>query len=187
MRVGWHYQQLLKLYTAFVIPDISSNVLIIDADTVFYKKVKFFEDNKPLYSISKDKNLEKSDFHQQSFAHITTLIPEIAERLPAKYHNTSGVCHHMLFQKQVLQALFAEVIKNDKTETEFYKIFLKHSKGGNSVSEYNLYFYFIISFYEEQFKIRVLKYKNCAKFSPLLERIRKKYHYCSYHDYMRKK
>jgi len=186
VRVGWHYQQLLKLYAPFVIPDISDNVLIIDADTVFYKKVKFFEGSKPLYNISKDKNLEKSAFHQDSFSHITTLIPEIYQKLPQKYHNLSGVCHHMLFQKKILQDLFDQVANNDKSETEFYKIFLKHSKGGNSVSEYNLYFYFLLSFYADKHEIRILKYKNCAKFKPLLEIIRKKYHYCSYHDYMRK-
>lgn len=187
VRVGWHYQQLLKLYAAFVIPNIADNILIVDADTVFYKKVKFFENDKPLYNLSKDKDLDKSDFHQESFAHITTLIPEISNKLPKEYRNISGVCHHMLFQKKILKDLFAKVIENDGEDKEFYKIFLKHSKGGNSVSEYNLYFYFLLSFYSQSHQIRILKYKNCAKFQPLLENIRKKYHYCSYHDYMRKK
>ncbi|MBL6664482.1 MAG: hypothetical protein ISQ34_01410 [Rickettsiales bacterium] len=187
VRVGWHYQQLLKLYAIFTIPDISDNVLIVDADTVFYKKVKFFENQKPLYNLSKDKNLDKSPFHQESLAHITTLIPEIANKLPKKYHTISGVCHHMLFQRKILEDLFKQTIKNDNQDKDFYKIFLKHSKGGNSVSEYNLYFYFLMSFYQNDYQIRILKYKNCAKFNPLLENIRKKYHYCSYHDYMRKK
>src|SRR5436190_474838 len=31
-RTGWIYQQLLKLYAPLVIPDISSNVLVVDAD-----------------------------------------------------------------------------------------------------------------------------------------------------------
>lgn len=187
VRVGWHYQQLLKLYAPFVIKDLLDNILIVDADTVFYKKVNFFDENKALYNISKDQNLEKSKFHQESFQHIITLIPDIKNKLPKKYHNISGVCHHMLFQKDILQDLFNQVIANDKIDQDFYKIFLKHSQGGNSVSEYNLYFYFILSFYHDKIKTRNLKYKNCANFRPLLENLRKKYHYCSYHDYMRKK
>ena len=65
--VGWNYQQLLKLYAVLVIPDISENVLIVDSDTVFYRKVKFFDNGIPLYNLSKDQNLDNSDFHQTTF------------------------------------------------------------------------------------------------------------------------
>ncbi|MDB6082063.1 MAG: hypothetical protein JWO53_1335, partial [Chlamydiia bacterium] len=40
-RLGWIYQQFLKLYAPFVIPKISSNVLILDADTVFVNPIAF--------------------------------------------------------------------------------------------------------------------------------------------------
>ena len=42
-KIGWHFQQLLKFYSLFTIPNISKNVLILDSDTVFYKKTKFIE------------------------------------------------------------------------------------------------------------------------------------------------
>ena len=42
-RVGWYYQQLLKYYAPFVIPDISSNVLILDSDTIFLNPVEFLD------------------------------------------------------------------------------------------------------------------------------------------------
>lgn len=40
-RLGWIYQQLLKLYAVQVIPDISPNVLVLDSDTIFLNPVTF--------------------------------------------------------------------------------------------------------------------------------------------------
>ena len=40
-RVGWYLQQLLKLYASFVIPNLTSNVLVLDADAIFLNPVHF--------------------------------------------------------------------------------------------------------------------------------------------------
>jgi hypothetical protein len=185
-RVGWHYQQLLKLYACFAIPDILENVLIVDADTVFYRKVEFFsKDGLPLYNLSKDEDLESSDFQQGVFKHITRILPVVESYLPNEFKNVSGVCHHMLFQKHVLKDLMQKIENTDFNGSKFYEIFLKNSEGSCGVSEYNLYFYFLLSCYPKKYQIRILKYKNTAKFNPWYERLRKKYHYCSYHSYMR--
>jgi hypothetical protein len=183
--VGWNFQQLLKLYSPLVIPNISENVLVIDADTVFYRKVKFFENGLPLYNLAKDKDLETSNFQQVTFNHITKILPEISEKFPPKFKNISGICHHMLFQKNIIKDLFAKIEKYDGTGDSFYKIFLKNRENSFGVAEYNLYFYFLISCYPQNYKIRILKYKNTAKFRPWIECLRRKYHYCSYHSYMR--
>ncbi len=183
--VGWYYQQLLKLYACFAIPNISENILILDADTVFYRKVEFFSpEGLPLYNLSKDKDLDKSEFHQSSFKHILKILPEIAQKFPQEFVNVSGVCHHMLFQKEIITDLMRKVEAYSGSGEEFYKIFLRSREG--SIAEYNLYFYFLISCHSKSYKIRLLKYKNTANFNPWKERLRKKYHYCSYHSYMRK-
>jgi hypothetical protein len=78
------------------------------------------------------------------------------------------------------------VESNDGNKDSFYKIFLKNRENSFGVAEYNLYFYFLISLHPNDYKIRILKYKNTSKFNPLIERLRRKYHYCSYHSYMRK-
>ena len=183
-RVGWHYQQLLKLYACFAIPGISENILILDADTVFYRKVQFFSpEGVPLYNLCKDKDLDKSDFQQTAFKHILKILPDIAQNFPQEFTNISGVCHHMLFQRNIISDLMQRVEKADGSGDKFYKIFLKSREG--SIAEYNLYFYFLISCHPKNYKIRILKYKNTSKFSPWKERLRKKYHYCSYHSYMR--
>ncbi len=184
--VGWNYQQLLKLYAVLVIPEISENVLIVDSDTVFFRKVKFFSpEGLPLYNLSKDQNLDKSDFHQTTFNHIKKILPEIAQNFPKNFENVSGICHHMLFQKHFIKELFAMVEKHDASGEPFYKIFLKNRENSFGVAEYNLYFYFLISLHPQDYKIRILKYKNTSNFSPKKESLRLKYHYCSYHSYMR--
>lgn len=184
--VGWHFQQLLKLYSVLVIPDISENVLALDADTVFLRKVKFFSDEGlPLYNLSKDKNLENSSFHQITLNHIKKILPDIAEKLPKELENISGICHHMLFQKHLIEELFARVESYDVSGDSFYKVFLKNREKSYAVAEYNLYFYFLASLHAQNYKIRILKYKNTSDFNLWKYRWRLKYHYCSFHSYMR--
>ncbi len=183
---GWHFQQLLKLYSPLVIPSISENVLIVDSDTVFLRKVKFFSDEGlPLYNLSKDRDLDKSKFHQDSYKHIAKILPEIDQKLPENFRNISGICHHMLFQKHIIEVLFKRVEELDRIGDPFYKVFLKNSETACGVAEYNLYFYFLISLHPQEYHIRILHYKNTADFSLWKYRWRLKYHYCSFHSYMR--
>lgn len=184
--IGWHFQQLLKLYSVLVIPEISENVVVVDSDTVFLKKVKFFsEEGLPLYNLSKDKGLEHSEFHRASYKNIVKILPQIGEKLPEHFKNISGICHHMLFQKHFIEELFGMVEQIDGSGDPFYKIFLKNSGPGYAVAEYNLYFYFLASLHPDQYKIRILRYKNTADFSLWKYRFRRKYDYCSFHSYMR--
>lgn len=58
---------------------------------------------------------------------------------------------------------------------KFYKSFSKKREKKSGVSEYNLYFYFLVSHYPQNYKIRILKYKNTAKINAWKERLRSKY------------
>ena len=49
-RNGWYLQQLLKFYAGTVIPGILDKYLIIDSDTLFFKPIKFIENDKCLYN-----------------------------------------------------------------------------------------------------------------------------------------
>ena len=89
-QVGWYYQQLLKLYAAFVIPDISSNVLIVDADTIFLNPVHFLNaQHAGLYNPG-------TEYNPPYFEHAAKLIPNFKKLFPQH----SGISHHMLFQKR---------------------------------------------------------------------------------------
>jgi len=62
-RIGWVYQQLLKLYAPFVIEGISPNVLALDADTVFLNPVEFMDENgEPYFNVG-------TEHHRPYFEH----------------------------------------------------------------------------------------------------------------------
>ena len=88
-RIGWYYQQLLKLYVHLVIPNLTPNVLVLDADTIFLNPVDFISnDNLALYNVGKE-------YHRPYFEHASRLIPGFKRTFP----KLSGICHHMLLQR----------------------------------------------------------------------------------------
>jgi len=184
---GWYFQQLLKLYAPLVIPNICENVLILDSDTVFFRKTKMFDaQNRPFYNISKDKKICRKPFDNRVEEHINKLWPAISrENLPTEFKKISGICHSMMFNRKIISELFAKVEEHDKTGDEFYKIFLKHANHEHSASEYQIYFNFLLIFHGNEIAIRKLKYKNTADLNIKKYRKRFKYSYCSFHSYLR--
>ncbi len=188
--VGWHFQQLLKLYCLFTIPDISENVLILDADTVFFKKTPMFdEENRPFYNISKDKDVENKKFDNQVNIHLARILPEITrENLSKNLQKLSGISHHMMLNRKILQEIFTKVEnnynKNDENK-KFYQIFLESRPSSYGVAEYQTYFNYVNIFHNKKIRLRSLKYKNTSDFNILKYALRRKYDYCSFHSYMR--
>ncbi len=173
-RLGWYYQQLLKLYSPFVISNISSNVLILDSDTIFLNPVEFISpDNVGLYNTG-------DEWILPYFVHGERLIPEFRRIFP----HYSGICHHMLFQKHILEDLFKEVESNHKME--FWKAFCLSVDPNllSGASEYELYFNYIFS-KEYPVKIRPLKWKNTPDFNAMIHYKNAGYHYISCHAWMR--
>ena len=170
-RIGWYLQQLFKLYSGFIIKKILNNYLVIDADTFFLKHTTFFKNNLPLYNIS-------NEFHHPYFEHMSQLHP-----LLQKQNNHSGICHHMMFQTNIISELFKLVESHHKEK--FYIIFLnsinKNNILGSGSSEYEIYFNYLHIFHKNKFSIRELKWKN----SDNLNNNHGDYNYISYHWYMR--
>src|SRR5690606_24399663 len=80
--------------------DISSNVLIVDADVVFYRPVAFTDENSGagLYNPAEE-------YYRPYFLHMARLLPGL-KRVYSQY---SGISHHMLFQLCLLKDLFSMV------------------------------------------------------------------------------
>lgn len=138
-RLGWIYQQLLKLYAPLVIPDISPNVLIVDADTIFLNDVEFIDpDGNALYATG-------AEYNPPYFEHMRTLISE--NPLRKVFSQYSGICNHMLFQRHVIEELF-DLIEQEHGQ-EAWKVLLKKMNPkhleGSGLSEYEIYFNFIFS------------------------------------------
>jgi hypothetical protein len=148
-RLGWILQQLIKLYAPLVIPDISSSVLVLDADTVFLKRVRFFQDDIALYSYSFGN-------HKPYFAQLKRLLPEIKR----SFGLASGVCHHMIFQESVLREIFAKI--SERHNTDPWKAICNcidvGEIGASGFSEYELYFNYV--FGKKRVKLRKIRAKD---------------------------
>lgn len=132
---GWFFQQLLKLYS-HTIKGISTNVLIVDSETIFYNKYTPIHENTAFYTVSNEVN---SDYR----SHMKHLLPY----LNIYSDKISGICHQMLFQRHVIQNLFDRVTSL-YGGLPFWKIFMEITRQYKCVySEYDLYFNFILHFH----------------------------------------
>lgn len=175
-RVGWYLQQLIKLYAIVVIPDISTNVLVLDSDTVFLNPVEFLTaNNAALFNPG-------TELHKPYFEHANRLLPG----LKRVYQEHSGISHHMLMQRAVILDLFKTV--ESIHQKEFWKAFLEcvnREKMFAGASEFEIYFNFAIS-RSSQFKIRKLKWDNDVKSLQQINDFKaKNYHYVSCHSFRR--
>lgn len=150
-RVGWYFQQLLKLYAAFVIPEISNNILVLDADTIFLNKVSFISSKgKALYNPG-------TENHSPYFQHCAKLLPRFRKVFP----ELSGISHHMLMQRECLEELFIQVEQH--TQMEFWRAFCLNvdpeQVRASGASEYELYFNFVFSI-PYAVELRFLRWAN---------------------------
>jgi hypothetical protein len=173
----WYLQQLLKLYSSIIIDGILDNVLIIDADTIFFKKTSFFEKNIPLYSYG-------HEYNYCYFEHMKKLHPSLNKQ----DINKSGICHHLLIQKNILKELFKLI--EDYHNKPFYQVFIENIDHNiwTGASEYEIYFNYILFYHSDKIKIRKLNFdnrpRNFSSISQTNNDVNNDYNYISYHHYM---
>ena len=169
-RNGWYLQQLLKLYAGFIIPDILEKWLVIDADTFFLRPTTFIHDGKCLYANGRE-------HHTPYFTHISKLLPGLTRIRPM-----SGICHHMIFDKNYVQDLFHRV--EALQQKPFWQAFLscidpkQYNKSG--ASEYEIYFNYMLLYNSDAIILRQLSWKNVNELDLELS-----YDYISYHYWTR--
>lgn len=175
-RCGWYYQQLLKLYAPFVIENISSNVLVVDADTIFLNRITFLNKEYGAWLNGTDR-----EAHEPYVIHGARLIPNFKR----VYQNISGVTHHMLFQRPILADLFKLVELTH--QREFWKVFCYSVPRGNlyqsGASEYEIYLNYALS-RTDQVKLRELNWKNINTREKISHYRKKGYDYVSIHSWM---
>jgi hypothetical protein len=178
-KIGWIYQQFLKLYAPLVIPNISSNVLILDADTIFLNKVSFLgSKGEGLF------NPSHYPVHTSYYVHAKKLFPWFRQ----VFEHVSEISHHMLFQKPVLKDFFKTIERTHKEVP--WKVLCrcidKQGANGSCMSEYTLYFNF--AFLRcNQMRLRPLKWRDLDSLELLSKCKEEGYHFVSCHEYMRKK
>lgn len=177
--IGWVFQQLLKLYAPIIIPGISEHVLMLDADTIFLKKVSFIDkDGYALYNTRKGTP-------KPYLEHIQRLLPDL--KIISREHRLGGVCHHMLFQRSVIENLFNEIQLQHKCDP--WKALCrcmdkKYLYRALAMSEYELYFNFVFA---HNYKAKIRKLKSIdIKLSDRATVENKDYDYISCHHYLNK-
>jgi hypothetical protein len=175
-RVGWYFKQIMNFYAPLVVPGISSNVLILDADTVFLKPVSFVD--------SKGTMLQApgTEYHKPYFEHMERFLPGL-KRVYLKY---SGISHHMLFQRAVLKDLFHLVEKHH--QCKFWQAYcrsvaIKDIPSSGS-ADYEIYFNFVLQ-RSDQMKIRPLKWTNINQLKLIKQYQKNNFDFVSCHHWLR--
>ncbi len=175
--VGWYLQQLLKLYASFVIPDISSNVLVLDADTIFMNPVEFLNPQNGAFFCFKEK--PPGSRKKAYFQHAQRFLPDYRTMSPYP------VCHHMLFQRAILKDLFETVEKYHGTS--LWKAFClcvdldRHPK---AASEYEIYYNFAFR-HTDQVALRPLRWTTSADLDSKEQLKMMGYHFVTFHTFLR--
>ena len=174
-KAAWYLQQLIKLYAPLLISEILDNVLIVDADTVFYKRTKFTENGKYSY----DKLMEPTN--DTYYAHMARLHSSF---VPWK-RNISGNTNVMIFNKTVLIELMEKV--EQKHNKNFWEAYLDciTDKTGAGASEYELYFNYVMNTREKSVCIRPLQWSNNGQ--RLDTKAPGAWHYVNYHYQQQRK
>ena len=151
-RAGWIYQQLVCLYYPYL-QNNSENVLVLDSDVFFTKKIDFFSKNRGIFTVG-------TENHEPYFDHMKQLHPDLV-----KVNKYSGISHHMLFNKKILTSMF-EMIENYHN-MEFYKVYIEklNPHEASPSADYEIYYNFALNFYSEHYEIRKLKWTNLEKLS----------------------
>lgn len=178
-RAGWYFQQLLKLYSYKYIENLSDTFLVLDSDIVFISPVQFLDENKlPLYGYG-------GEYWVPYFNHISKVIPGLT-----KQNNKSGICNHMVFQKKYISEIIEKV--ESLHSDIFWKIMMKYvdptEYNRSGMSEYELYFNYMIKFHSDQIKIRELRWANIDAIEPCklceLSSLSDKFDFIAIHNYM---
>jgi GR25 family glycosyltransferase involved in LPS biosynthesis len=151
-RAGWYYQQLLKLYAFKIVPNLSENFLIVDSETVFLNPVNFLDGDKLLFATGKEN-------HTPYFDHMKCMFNG---DLIKKYPEKSGIVHHMIFSKKYLQEMFNKIqeIKNEEPWRAFMKCVNRADAGVSGMSEYEIFFNYMLQYQANNAQIRELRWAN---------------------------
>lgn len=174
-RIGWLFQQLVKIYAPYVIPNLRPNYLVLDADTIYLNKTRFFDERgTPMYNISYED-------HPAYFAHAKRLFPSIV-----KTQDTTGIAHCMVFQRAVIEQMFEESIRVHGCELweAFCRAIDPTYLDSSAASEYQIYFHYLLS-HHIPMKVHQLRWRNSSNLDKLSRYKRRHFNYVSFHTYLR--
>lgn len=165
MKTGWFLQQLLKLYAGKVLG--LNDFLLLDSDLIWYRNVTFYNNtnrheilsfqNKvsipPNNFVIRYNYASSGQYHPPYMATMKRIIDLYAYEDPKDVFR-SGITHHMVIVKNVIEAMMSETEKAFGGTMPFWQIMLNQSAiemtckaprdgicgSGSTLSEYEMYF-----------------------------------------------
>lgn len=172
-RAGWIYQQFLKLLSFRIIQELSDSFVVVDADTIFLRDVRF-DPRKYYYCKTKE-------FHEPYTDPIRELLGV------ARTIGFSCICHHSIFNKSHLAQMFKEI--EARHSQPFCTAVLNHINFAepSCFSEWDLYANYMLLHHAGLSKRRQLKWSDIKEMpsSDQLSNYAKKYDFVSCHAYLR--
>ena len=140
-RVGWYYQQFLKMAYSRSCPD--EYYLCWDADTIPLRRIEMFHSSgKPYLDI-------KPEYRASYFETIKNLFGY------GKVIRESFISEHMLFDKKLMIELMDEIMSRPLEGSTFYeKIFSALDHPLNGFSEFETYGTWIAKKYPDKYRLR---------------------------------
>ncbi len=131
--VHWYFQQLLKLYAPQVIQGLSENFIVLDADVVVLKPIKFMTPS----GIHRFGMVPSDEKENKYTRHMQRLHPEFVTS-----SQTNGVCDFQIWNAGVLDEIFKKVEEHHGNDKKFWQIFLEQVQETQGASEYEMYFHY---------------------------------------------
>jgi hypothetical protein len=153
-RVGWYYQQLVKLCVYDYIGSSASHILLLDSDVIIRNPVKFFtEDGKTCFAMS-------TEHWEPYFIHMAKLIPGMRKIGPH-----SGVCHHMMTRREHLHGFLTHIerIHGLPAWMAILSVVDPEQYQYAGMSEYELYFNYCLKYFPDEYVLRPLIIENLSE------------------------
>lgn len=173
-RTKWVYQQFLKLFSAKVIPELTNSYVMVDSDTIFLKDISF--DPEKFYYCKAE------EYHKPYIQPIKKLFG-IEETI-----GFSAISHHMIFNKEKLNEMIADVEKRFESESFFECVLsILDYNEASCMSEWDLYANYMLLNYPKMCQQRQLVWEDIS-FIPVkshLEEFKEQFDFVSCHAYRR--
>ena len=155
-RVGWYYQQLLKLYGYRYLPTQKRHLLFLDSDTIFKKRITFFNHEGKICFGFTDENITPY------YVHMGRLIPGLTKQKP----EYSGICHHMLTRRDHMEEILKTVEQTHGKEAwrAMLELVEEEDWPKSGMAEYEIYFNFCLQRHGDMYALRPLRLENLGNF-----------------------
>jgi hypothetical protein len=174
-RSGWYFQQLLKLYSPLLLPDLEEQFVYVDADVRIHRPLRFFDkgpsgQERIWFNVG-------TEFHPPYFCHMERLLGL------AKTSPLSGICHMMSMKKSIVRQFHEDVERRHGIPCWMAFLAMVDPKdyAASGASEYELLFTYAMTRYPEEATIRPLLWQDTSSATP-----NDAFDYEAFHCYLRK-